>query len=166
MDVGAVLNRLNAIAESVLKQAPYMMQAYIGVNMKRTSASAARKGLGRNTTSTLRMVSGKLFQSFNPSNELNITEIKTSGDVTTLFYGSRVPYAVIHEYGGVINHPGSDKFQVFNIGNRTIFTHFTKAHNITIPKRPYLAPAVKRMQTEGYDVLVKKLKYEIMRELL
>lgn len=166
MDVNAVLNRLHDIAAGVLKQAPYMMQGFIGTNMTRTSAKDAKAGLGRNNTNVLRMVSGRLFQSFNPSNTENISIINKSGDEITLTYGSKVPYAAIHEYGGTINHPGSSKFQVFTIGNKTIRTNFTEAHSITIPKRPYLAPAVKEMQSKGYESLIKKLKYEILRELM
>jgi phage gpG-like protein len=166
MDVSSTLNRLHDIAAGVLKQAPYMLQGFIGTNMTRTSAKNAKAGLGRNTTTTLRMVSGRLFQSFNPSNAENISVINTRGDEITLSYGSKVPYAAIHEYGGTIAHPGSSKFQVFSIGNKTIYTRYTQPHSIGIPKRPYLAPAVKQMQGKGYDSLIKKLKYEILRELM
>jgi len=47
-------------------------------------------------------------------------------------------YAMIQQTGGIINHPGSDKFQVFTIGGRVIFTHGTIPHQIPIPARPYI----------------------------
>jgi len=50
----------------------------------------------------------------------------------------KIKYAAIHQFGGTIKHPGSDKFQVFDIGDTVVFTHGTKAHNINIPARPYL----------------------------
>jgi phage gpG-like protein len=51
---------------------------------------------------------------------------------------SRVPYAAIHNFGGVIKHPGSDKFQAFEYMGGMIFTHGTKAHNINIPQRMFM----------------------------
>lgn len=166
MDVDSVLNNLKAKARDVLKQAPYMMQAYIGTNMTRTSAASAARGLGPNRTTRLRLVTGNLFQSFAPNNPNNVTEFSESGDVVTMAYGSKVVYAAIHEYGGTIRHPGSNKWQVFRIGNKTIYTSYTKPHNITIPKRPYLAPAVEKMKSEGYDILIRKIKYEVLKELM
>lgn len=53
-------------------------------------------------------------------------------------WGRGLPYAAIHQFGGTINHPGSDKLQVFQIDGHTIFTHKTRAHKIDIPARPYL----------------------------
>lgn len=44
----------------------------------------------------------------------------------------------IHQSGGVIDHPGSNKLQVFMSGGHLIFTMFTSRHNIPIPPRPYL----------------------------
>jgi len=50
----------------------------------------------------------------------------------------RVPYAAINNFGGVIKHPGSSKFQVFDYGGGTIFTHGTKPHDIPIPARTFM----------------------------
>ena len=47
-------------------------------------------------------------------------------------------YAAIHQYGGVVQHPGSDKFQAFQIGEKWIYTHHTAPHPITIPMRKYV----------------------------
>jgi len=49
-----------------------------------------------------------------------------------------VLYAAIHQFGGVINHPGSDKFQAFMVGGRMVFTHGTVPHQIQIQPRPYI----------------------------
>jgi phage gpG-like protein len=51
---------------------------------------------------------------------------------------ARVPYAAIHNFGGVIKHPGSDKFQAFEYMGGMVFTHGTKAHNINIPQRMFM----------------------------
>ena len=54
-------------------------------------------------------------------------------------FGGGIPYAMIHEFGGIIRHPGSDKLQVFQLGDKIIFTHHTKAHDIPIPQRSALS---------------------------
>ncbi|GEM_PF-871361 len=63
---------------------------------------------------------------------------------------SNAPYAAIHEFGGTIQHPGGTPYfmrdgkPVF-VGNSGYgaYHHLptTKAHEITMPARPYMAPA-------------------------
>ena len=50
----------------------------------------------------------------------------------------RVPYAAINNFGGVIKHPGSKKFQVFQVGGEIVFTHGTEPHDINIPQRMFM----------------------------
>ena len=66
-------------------------------------------------------------------------------------WGSKdVAYALIHELGGVIEHPGGTPY-VIGEGGMATFVSLddpraaelpkTKPHDITIPARPYLRPA-------------------------
>ncbi len=55
-----------------------------------------------------------------------------------LMIGGGIPYAWIHQEGGIIHHPGSKEFQVFSVLGETVFTHGTKPHEILIPARPYM----------------------------
>lgn len=69
---------------------------------------------------------------------------------------SGLPYLAIHEYGGVINHPGSDLFQAFaadrwagfrtgaTAGSDWIFTQHTNPHAIPMPERSYLRYALQQ----------------------
>ena len=66
----------------------------------------------------------------------------SSGVVYKVASGGNIPYAAIHEYGGVINHPGSDKFQAWNGPNGMVFTHGTKPHSIPMPERSYMRSAL------------------------
>lgn len=59
-----------------------------------------------------------------------------------------VPYARIHEYGGVIKHPGSSKFQAWQGSGGWVYTHFTRPHDIPMPERSYLRSALAGMQEE------------------
>lgn len=82
----------------------------------------------------LNMRSGKLKESVN-AEILNASDTHISGRV---WHDSTVaPYGKIHETGGVINHPGSNKFQAWQGATGMIFTSFTRAHEITIPARPW-----------------------------
>ena len=66
----------------------------------------------------------------------------SSGVVYKVASGGNIPYAAIHEYGGVIQHPGSDKFQAWDGPGGPVFTHGTKPHSITIPERSYMRSAL------------------------
>jgi phage gpG-like protein len=52
--------------------------------------------------------------------------------------GRGVPYAAIHNFGGAIKHPGSNKLQSFRIGGKWITTTHTRPHLIPMPKRQYM----------------------------
>jgi phage gpG-like protein len=71
---------------------------------------------------------------------------------TTSIYGrvssNGVPYAAIHEFGGVIKHPGSSKFQAWMGPGGMVYTHFTRPHDIPMPERSYLRSSLAEMQAE------------------
>jgi phage gpG-like protein len=76
------------------------------------------------------MQTGRMFESI---------QLQWGSTSATVFIDtSRVPYAAIHNFGGVIKHPGSSKFQAFEYGGGTVFTHYTKPHDIPIPKRQFM----------------------------
>lgn len=77
-----------------------------------------------------------LFQS---GDLLRSIQMRSDATSATVSISTRdVPYAAIHNFGGVIKHPGSSKFQVFHIGGAVVFTHGTKPHDIHIPQRQYM----------------------------
>lgn len=57
-----------------------------------------------------------------------------------LTMGNGLPDVFAHQYGVTFHHPGSSKLQVFTgKDGSTVFTRFTKDHDITIPARPLMA---------------------------
>ena len=98
----------------------------------------------KNTTSILNVRSGNLFRSFTKGNPFNILKDTGKG----IEFGSKLPYAAIHEYGGDINHPGTKNG--FGKGIEI------PAHRIDMPKRSYLAPAIKAFEEQALEALVIK----------
>lgn len=97
----------------------------------------------RNTGDKLRRITGTLFKSLGRNDENNIFKIIPNDNGFEILFGSSVPYAAIHEYGG-------------NAGrNRAV----------TIPKRPYLNPALQTFETTTKTQFANKVKFIIATEM-
>ena len=131
---------LPEIRADILRRVPVELQGFIGLEMNRTKVGDKSK----NTTNILNVRKGNLFRSFTKGNPLNI--LKDTGNGVE--FGSKVPYAAIHEYGGTIDHPGTS-----NGFGRGIPI---PAHGIPMPKRSYLAPAIKAFEEQALEQLVIK----------
>lgn len=129
---------LPEIRADILRRVPIELQGFIGLEMNRTKVGDKSK----NTTNILNVRKGNLFRSFTKGNPLNI--LKDTGNGVE--FGSKIPYAAIHEYGGTIDHPGTD-----NGFGRGIPI---PAHGIPMPKRSYLAPAIKAFEEQALEKLV------------
>lgn len=147
MDFGVSMNEavfqkaiglLPEIRADILRRVPVELQGFIGLEMNRTKVGDKSK----NTTNILNVRKGNLFRSFTKGNPLNI--LKDTGNGVE--FGSKIPYAAIHEYGGTIDHPGTD-----NGFGRGIPI---PAHGIPMPKRSYLAPAIKAFEEQALEKLV------------
>lgn len=78
---------------------------------------------------------------------------------------SNAPYARIHEFGGVINHPGGTPYFIGKDGKAVFVSKsgygayhnlpVTKPHEIVMPERPYMRPAVAKVRTKA---VYKKLR--------
>ena len=129
---------LPEIRADILRRVPVELQGFIGLEMNRTKVGDKSK----NTTNVLNVRKGNLFRSFTKGNPLNI--LKDTGNGVE--FGSKAPYAAIHEYGGTIDHPGTS-----NGFGRGIPI---PAHGIPMPKRSYLAPAIKAFEEQALEKLV------------
>jgi len=68
------------------------------------------------------------------------------------------PYARIHEYGGTIKHPGSNKFQAWQGPTGWVYTHRTRPHDIPIPERSYLRSALDTMRDQVVAELTRAVR--------
>ena len=66
-------------------------------------------------------------------------QLQWDGQSASVFIDTaKMPYARIHNDGGIIKHPGSDKFQAFMGADGMVFTQGTKPHDIRIPQRKFM----------------------------
>ena len=150
------INILPSLQADFLRRIPFVLQGLIAENM--TFKSSSSNGVfERNTTKKLNISKGDLFRSFAPGSKDNILNVSGKN----LQYGSKLPYAAIHEFGGIINHPGSMEVQAWR-GSKgeLVVTRGTKPHPIPIPQRAYLNPALKALEKE-----LPKLLDEVFKPL-
>jgi phage gpG-like protein len=148
VEVRVTVNDTSAIAK--VNNLPENVRKYLrGAVVELTQALAA---LVRSKLDgvVLNKISGDLQRSIKSRMVENRNQIY--GEV---YSDGSVPYASIHEYGGIINHPGSSKFQAFDISGQTIFTHFTRPHTITIPERSYMRSSLADMQEQIVERLTQ-----------
>ncbi len=113
---------------------------------------ALRDGVKSNILSMFRTGEGPMYNAVQAQ-----MQEETAGRISGVVWidGIAIPYARIQEEGGVIQHPGSDKFQAFFVGNgggfsggiqqgTMVFTRKTKPHPIPIPEHPYMRFALAR----------------------
>jgi len=76
-------------------------------------------------------------------------------------------YAAIHQYGGTIRHPGGTPYVIIKNkgavfmkkdGNYPPNTRYTRAHNITIPKRLHI---FEEFQKSGNDIIIRAIQQKL-----
>lgn len=92
-------------------------------------------------------------------------------DVMKVEVSSNAPYAAIQEFGGTINHPGGtpyfmrDGLAVFVSKSGYGAYHtlpVTEPHQITLPERPYMRPAVAKVRKQAVG---KKIR-DVLRTVI
>lgn len=82
----------------------------------------------------------------------------TGADITGRVGAYRLVYAPVHEYGATISFPAGKTWQVpaHRRGRSNVRAHTAtrrKAFQITMPKRPYIAPAVRNKKADVVAIL-------------
>lgn len=168
------------IAKEVMQTIPSELDAYyneflgerVGGDMFRDSGRLSR--MPRNRTDKLREVSGRLANALQKGGEGNITKITANEDGIVIESGidpDVVKYALIHELGGTINHPGGTPYMIGE-GGRTVFLKKgdpraigrTKAHDIKMPARPYLKPGMELFFKQGWPRYIKRIQDRLVKE--
>lgn len=162
-------SQLKPIINNELLRFPFVMQAFIGLQMVNTGLKTR---IAPSTNTRLEINTGNLFRSFSRGGVGNIYKVNVNNNLYELEYGSSLPYARIHEYGGFIRSKGNmHKYfwarfaDTKNTYFRNLALHVEKKGGVTIPKRPYFAPALQRFKTSGkYNDEVKAKVIQGIRE--
>lgn len=91
---------------------------------------------------------GRLFNCLENTWDETFAKVSTTGGL---------PYAAVHQYGGSVHHPGSDKPQAFTVDGVRVFTSNVPAHDIPIPQRPYMV-----LGEQDVDEIVQYLEATIV----
>lgn len=142
------------------------LQAYIGKRMNRRAGSvgniAGVEVFSPSSSKQLDVRSGKLLRSFSPSDPNNIFELKWNGNKLTGEFGSKLPYAAIHEYGGFIKSKGKMAkyfwYKYMSTGNpyyRSLALAVEKRGGVQIPKREYFEKGINDflVSSDGFNTI-------------
>lgn len=117
--------------------------------------------------SKIRILSGRLARSIagkpyaNRNETRNLVRVGRDGQYLHVVVGSNVPYAAIHEFGGSgVNTVSAHERRMTHVFGRVLDEPRTvqvKAHSrkYSVPKRPYLAPAVDQNAKQIIQALAK-----------
>lgn len=116
----------------------------------------------RNTTSTIRIQTGRLVRSITGASNEGIDEVTVANSVVTWQKGSRVPYALVNEQGfnGAVNVRAHTRVMNQAFGRPTAtYTQQVSQHtrNMNIPARPFLSPAINDFVPEGAKYLTDNI---------
>jgi len=96
----------------------------------------------------LKEKTGNLKESITPEEPV----ITSDGVAGRVYQDANIAiYGRILNDGGIIDHPGSDKFQAFMTATGMVFTHGTKPHQIPIPAFQYMQSALADMRQSIID---------------
>lgn len=171
------------LSESILDQMDFTQSE---------KAKGGRRVLPPNRGNRLRTLYGNLTRALIPGQRGNIAETKANGkDLITVTLGFNplqkvkqgrrmgdLRYGILHENGGTITHPGGTAYIIIK-GKARFVTNAkaaqyaakgrtvkrTKAHSITIRKRPFLAPGFEQYMRTGFPALLDELTTDVMDEL-
>lgn len=134
-----------------------------------------REGIGQegtpNPTDTLRIVSGRLARSLVNASESRTGTREGVSDISLnparMEYGSRVPYAAVHEYGftGTVEVPAHTRTisQAFgrSIPQRDVSVS-AHSRRMFMPARPYLTPSFEGLQDTLAEMLAERVTEAII----
>ena len=158
LNISQLESDLKPIINDQLLRFPFIMQAYIGANMVNTGLKTR---IAPSTNAKIEINTGGLFRSFSRGGVGNIFKTSSTGNFYQLEYGSNLPYARIHEYGGFIESKGkmhkyfwARYYETKRNYFKYLALHTTKTKDnpnpgVLIPKRPYFAPAVNKFKASN-----------------
>lgn len=182
-----IVNVIRPVVADQLQQFPVFMQLSIAKFIKNQGATggATNRAPVFNTGNNLFSVSGNLFQSFIKNNKNNIYRASQSGNQFTVEYGTKVPYARIHEVGGFIKaitkaSSVKRKKETYMMAQffwrkymetkapffKRIALSVEKKGGVNIKARPYWQPAIEDFKKNGQPKFEKQMKQAIVQGII
>lgn len=182
-----------AIIKEATQRIPLLLQAAIGSEMSDRALSAGfRDGsskspfddaTARNSGDKLRIASGRLFRSFGTDSPDNISNIFVTETGAVIEYGTKVPYAAIHEFGGTIGArfvaskgkmhryfwaryiaSGDERFKAMALA--VMKNGGVNLPAVTMPKRPFIEPGFQKFEKQYLPGILTGIAQAIMNEAL
>lgn len=186
MRLEEVYNKIIKEMQDILKssglKSTVLFEGYLGRNMTSQGMTEAyRSGesdsvfgaAGWSPYKELRVgAKSPLLKSFRYKDENSDTRIKIGSANVKVKFGSRLPYAHVHEHGEFIKSKGKMhkwfwymywKSKYSNDFYKIMALHVLKKGGVKIPKRPYFYPAFDDMEGEGYKILLQDAFEKIAR---
>ena len=112
--------------------------------------------------SKLTVRTGRLIRSLTPQGGAftltgqreQIRTVQVSGETVVGVFGTRVPYAAIHEYGGTVQQPAYTHRNLFGRG----IVAQMPARSVTVGARPFLEPALKQATPRIVGIFAKRIR--------
>lgn len=193
-DAQKVMNAIRPVIADQLQQFPILMQVHLAKYIKNSGSvgGANERAPVFNTGSQIYNVTGGLWKSFVRRNsDGNIYKFSETKDGAQLIWGTKVPYARIHEYGGKIKGTPVTILQTksgrkYKDGKTTVkmAQYFwwryseTKApffkilalaahknKGVTIKARPFFEPAFEDFKSETQPKFKKQIEKAIITAL-
>ena len=182
-----IVNVIRPVVADQLQQFPVFMQLSIAKYIKNQGATggATNRAPVFNTGNNLFSVSGNLFQSFIKNNENNIYRSSSSGGIFQIEYGTKVPYARIHEVGGFIKaikkaSSVKRKRETYVMAQffwrkymetkapffKRIALSIEKKGGVNMKARPYWQPAIEDFKKNGQPKFEKQMKQAIVQGII
>jgi len=182
-----ITNIIRPVVADQLQQFPAFMQLSIAKFIKNQGATGGESNRAPvfNTGNSLFSVSGALFKSFIKNNKNNVYKASQSGSQFTLEYGSKIPYAKIHEVGGFINaikraSSVKRKKETYVMAQffwrkymetkapffKRIALSIEKKGGVNIKARPYWKPAIEDFKRNGQPKFEKQMKQAIVQGII
>lgn len=200
-DLAARLARLERGILAAVKDAAEMIPERLSIEildqMDFTSSTKTKTGgrkLPKNSGSRLRTLYGNLTRALQPGGKGNISKSEFKQGKYTLEFGfdpstkvvqgprqGDLRYGLVHEYGGVVPHPGGTPYIFVGPGRVAFISKakaqeyeaqtgikpkVTKAHSITMPARPFLRPGLAQFMNDpnGMQAVIRELETAIVDE--
>ncbi len=141
-EITRILAQLRALLNEGKDEFPVLLQGFVELEMEDN-----RNATYPSTSDKLRNVSGRLGRSFgiDPDEDDNrVSKLELTGYNLHGVFGSEVPYAAIHNFGG------------------TISNGFGRGIEINMPERPYFTPGIERFEQTGAAEMIQELRNRII----